>query len=193
MYDAVRLASGQVKDAAAWQAEVQRGVERLRAALPETDGDWRQDVGVMQRHHAALAAAAAPAQAALARIADEAEASLAQVEAREAALTAQVSGPVQRARLADARLARLHGDLADRRAALANTEDEAAQLEQEAEEARGELEARGSGLTDATPVLRCRAAIERLQGDLKRLDVRTGVLQAQLHQAERRRARGLAA
>ncbi len=34
---------------------------------------------------------------------------------------------------------------------------------QEAEEARAELEARGSGLTDATPVLRCRTAIERLQ------------------------------
>lgn len=34
---------------------------------------------------------------------------------------------------------------------------------QEAEEARAELEARGSGLTDATPVLRCRAAIKRLQ------------------------------
>ena len=156
---------------------------------------------------------------------------------------------------------------------------------QEAEEARAELEARGSGLTDATPVLRCRAAIKRLQvgawlwhmgvqtgfcmalhrqdgharahcvrvftrttvqkslflralgsaafadkkmraarltacwtcsrvhrteaavanrlnahskllqlqGDLKRLDVRTGVLQAQLHQAELRRGRGLAA
>ena len=33
----------------------------------------------------------------------------------------------------------------------------------------------------------------QLQGDLKRLDVRTGVLQAQLHQAELRRGRGLAA
>ena len=34
---------------------------------------------------------------------------------------------------------------------------------QEAEDARAELEARGAGLTDVTPVLRCRAAIERLQ------------------------------
>ncbi len=38
-----------------------------------------------------------------------------------------------------------------------------AEFTQEADDARAELEARGAGLTDVTPVLRCRAAIERLQ------------------------------
>ncbi len=58
-------------DAGAWQAEVERGVGRLRAALPEAAGEWRADLDAMQRRRAALEAAAAPTQAALARIAKE--------------------------------------------------------------------------------------------------------------------------
>ena len=56
---------------ATWHAEVQRGVARLRGALPEPPADWRADVGGLRRRQAALAAAAAPARAALARIANE--------------------------------------------------------------------------------------------------------------------------
>lgn len=164
-------------DPTAWKLEVERVAPRLHPAAAAADArDWRQHLDAAHAYAAALGGGWPAARAVLLRVASDAGGAAERLAAREAALNAQFAAAL--------------GEHAAARRALGEAQDEAAgcadgvgardaelhRLGAALEEAKAALEERGSSLSDASPLVRIKAAIAALRGELGGMEVRIGVV-----------------
>jgi hypothetical protein len=163
-------------DATAWKLEAERAAPRLAFAPPPGARDWRQHLDAAGARAAALAEGWPGARAALGRLAASVGSELERVALREAALGAAAAPRL--------------GALAAARAALAVARDEAAAAADAAgardaelhrlgaalEAAKIALEERSSSLSDASPLVRAKAAAAALRAELGAMEVCIGVV-----------------
>lgn len=178
-------------DPVAWKLEAERVAPRLRLALPADARDWRQHLDSAAGAMRALRDGWGDAAGALGRLGGEVGSALERLAAREAALNGTLAGELAAYAAARAALTGAQEEVAARSDALSAREAELHRLAAALEDTKAALDTRGSSLADASPLVRIKAALATLRGELGQMEVRIGVVShtlAQLSLADKQAA-----
>jgi estrogen-related receptor beta like 1 len=173
-------------DATEWQAEAVRVGPKLRSrtAHMARSREWLAHLEEANASRAALSKELPEARAALERVGADAAAALERVSAKEKFLNTTFGGHTDSFRSAQAQLrtARERSGQVGQR--VADLSARAAALADAIEESRSQMESGGTSVEDTSPLVRIKAALQRLRAEMRTMDLRAGVLGHTLLQAK---------
>ncbi|XP_037516313.1 intraflagellar transport protein 57 homolog [Rhipicephalus sanguineus] len=171
-------------DSAEWKLEVERVLPQLRVTIQPDAKDWRGHLELIHQQRRELDEGLHVTRAQLERLSAGLGSVLDKLASREKYLNAQLEAPLAQYRSVQEALARtrehyrtVSGGITDRSRTLAQITEELEQIKQEMEE-------RGSSMTDGTPLVNIRKALSRLKQETTQMDVRIGVAVHTLLQAK---------
>ncbi|XP_050035319.1 intraflagellar transport protein 57 homolog isoform X1 [Dermacentor andersoni] len=171
-------------DSAEWKLEVERVLPQLRVTVQPDAKDWRGHLELIHQQRRELDEGLHLTRAQLERLSAGLGSVLDKLASREKYLNAQLEAPLAQYRSVQEALARtrehyrtVSGGITDRSRTLAQITEELEQIKQEMEE-------RGSSMTDGTPLVNIRKALTRLKTEITQMDVRIGVAVHTLLQAK---------
>ena len=182
-------------DATAWKLELERVAPQLKVASAAAETkDWRAHLEQAKKHRRRVAEAFPEARARLERVAEDAAGALAKIDQRERFVNDQL-GPLsaeykrERERMRETQ--ERHDASAETVAELTN---ELARVGERLEEVRTTMAEGAENVADATPLTKLKASVEGLQGEMKVMEVRIGIVSNTLLRMdlERRDARSAA-
>ncbi|KAH6930422.1 hypothetical protein HPB50_013462 [Hyalomma asiaticum] len=147
-------------------------------------GDWRGHLELIHQQRRELDEGLHVTRAQLEKLSAGLSSALDKLASREKYLNAQLEAPLAQYRSVQEALSRtrehyrtVSGGITDRSRTLAQITEELEQIKQEMEE-------RGSSMTDGTPLVNIRKALTRLKTEITQMDVRIGVAVHTLLQAK---------
>ncbi|XP_037278729.2 intraflagellar transport 57 isoform X1 [Rhipicephalus microplus] len=171
-------------DSAEWKLEVERVLPQLRVTIQPDAKDWRGHLELIHQQRRELDEGLLMTRAQLERLSAGLGSVLDKLATREKYLNAQLEAPLAQYQSVQEALGRtrehyrtVSGGITDRSRALAQITEELEQIKQEMEE-------RGSSMTDGTPLVNIRKALSRLKQEITQMDVRIGVAVHTLLQAK---------
>ena len=182
-------------DATAWKLELERVAPQLKVASAAAETkDWRAHLEQAKKHRRRVAEAFPEARARLERVAEDAAGALAKIDQRERFVNDQL-GPLaaeykrERERMRETQ--ERHDASAETVAELTN---ELARVGERLEEVRTTMAEGAVNVADTTPLTKLKASVEGLQGEMKVMEVRIGIVSNTLLRMdlERRDARSAA-
>jgi estrogen-related receptor beta like 1 len=182
-------------DATAWKLELERVAPQLKVASAAAETkDWRAHLEQAKKHRRRVAEAFPEARARLERVAEDAAGALAKIDQRERFVNDQL-GPLaaeykrERERMRETQ--ERHDASAETVAELTN---ELARVGERLEEVRTTMAEGAENVADTTPLTKLKASVEGLQGEMKVMEVRIGIVSNTLLRMdlERRDARSAA-
>ena len=182
-------------DATAWKLELERVAPQLKVASAAAETkDWRAHLEQAKKHRRRVAEAFPEARARLERVAEDAASALAKIDQRERFVNDQL-GPLaaeykrERERMRETQ--ERHDASAETVAELTN---ELARVGERLEEVRTTMAEGAENVADTTPLTKLKASVEGLQGEMKVMEVRIGIVSNTLLRMdlERRDARSAA-
>ena len=182
-------------DATAWKLELERVAPQLKVASAAAETkDWRAHLEQAKKHRRRVAEAFPEARARLERVAEDAAGRLAKIDQRERFVNDQL-GPLaaeykrERERMRETQ--ERHDASAETVAELTN---ELARVGERLEEVRTTMAEGAENVADTTPLTKLKASVEGLQGEMKVMEVRIGIVSNTLLRMdlERRDARSAA-
>ena len=182
-------------DATAWKLELERVAPQLKVASAAAETkDWRAHLEQAKKHRRRVAEAFPEARARLERVAEDAAGALAKIDQRERFVNDQL-GPLaaeykrERERMRETQ--ERHDTSAETVAELTN---ELARVGERLEEVRTTMAEGAENVADTTPLTKLKASVEGLQGEMKVMEVRIGIVSNTLLRMdlERRDARSAA-
>ena len=182
-------------DATAWKLELERVAPQLKVASAAAETkDWRAHLEQAKKHRRRVAEAFPEARARLERVAEDAAGALAKIDQRERFANDQL-GPLaaeykrERERMRETQ--ERHDASAETVAELTN---ELARVGERLEEVRTTMAEGAENVADTTPLTKLKASVEGLQGEMKVMEVRIGIVSNTLLRMdlERRDARSAA-
>ena len=182
-------------DATAWKLELERVAPQLKVASAAAETkDWRAHLEQARKHRRRVAEAFPDARARLERVAEDVTGALAKIDQRERFVNDQL-GPLaaeykrERERMRETQ--ERHDASAETVAELTN---ELARVGERLEEVRTTMAEGAENVADTTPLTKLKASVEGLQGEMKVMEVRIGIVSNTLLRMdlERRDARSAA-
>lgn len=171
-------------DSAEWKLEVERVLPQLRVTIQPDAKDWRGHLELIHQQRRELDEGLHMTRAQLEKLSAGLGSALDKLASREKYLNAQLEAPLAQYRSVQEALSRtrehyrtVSGGITDRSRTLAQITEELEQIKQEMEE-------RGSSMTDGTPLVNIRKALTRLKTEITQMDVRIGVAVHTLLQAK---------
>lgn len=141
-----------------------------------TLGEWRGHLESTQTAGRTVSRLATPVFSALRTLNGELVEALGTLSAREAALNTAYSAQVKAAGEGAAKAAALTASVAGVQGRVTGLSGELAALEEAMEEVKVALDERNNTMANSDPLIRIKAALSALRGDIKDLDVQLGVL-----------------
>lgn len=171
-------------DTAEWKLEVERVLPQLKVTIRSDAKDWRSHIEQMHQHRKEIEESLSTTRMQLDKLYGEISRTLEKIGSREKYLNSQLEQLLLEYRAAQDQLAHVKeqyktvsGGVTERSRILAQISDELEQVKQEMEE-------RGSSMTDGTPLVNIRKALTRLKTEISQMDVRIGVASHTLLQAK---------
>ncbi|CAH8602688.1 unnamed protein product [Dicrocoelium dendriticum] len=164
-------------DPSDWQLEVERVLPQLRIALRSDSKDWRAHLEEMRRYQTEISTAYTDVKQHLTRLQSELGRTLDKIQTREKYMNSQVEPLLSQYRAVEDELSetnmkyrQLSGGITERSRALA-------ELTEELERVKCDMDECGSSMTDGSPVVRIKQAIQKLKAEMVAMEIRTGVLE----------------
>nr|VZI35394.1 unnamed protein product [Spirometra erinaceieuropaei] len=166
-----------VIDRGDWQLEVERVLPQLRVAIRTEAKDWRSHLEQMTRHKAEIEACFNESKGYLLRLHEDLSRSLDKIGSREKYINSQVDQLLTEYRCAQDRLCEVKEKYRQASGGITERSKVLGDLTDELERVKQEMDQRGSSMTDGSPVVRIKQAIQRLKAEITAMDIRTGVLE----------------
>lgn len=168
-------------DPAQWRAEVERvGPQLKRAAAAAAGGrEWRAHFEGVSTQQAQLGQLLPLAGDALTRVAAESENALHRIQGKEKYINTTFSHLCEEFRGVQETIDQFTGRQQDAGGALAELTARAAAIADEIEEVNEKLAEKGASVSDTSPLVKIKTALQALRLEMKSLDVRIGVLSQQ--------------
>ncbi|XP_043199829.1 intraflagellar transport protein 57 homolog [Amphibalanus amphitrite] len=165
-----------------WRLEMERVLPQLRVQVRTDTRDWRNHLDQMHNYRSAIDESLSQTQSQLDRLHSDVSGTLDKIVNREKYLNSQLEHSLADYRgLVDDRdstqeqYRSVSGGVVERSRQLA-------QLTDELESVKQELEERGTSMTDGTPLVNIRKALNRIKQEVQGMDVRIGVVEHTLLQ-----------
>eukprot|EP00775_Hariotina_reticulata_P008504 gene8504-8686_t len=163
-------------DAMQWKLEVERVAPKLRIAAAADMQDWRRHLESAHGYVDALTTSWPDARAGLDKLATELSASLEKLNSREQQLHSQFAGLMMQYQDTRQQLITAQEDFNRRIELTSAGNNELHRLAAALEDAKQALDSKGSTLSDASPLIKLKAAIASLKTELRQMELRIGVV-----------------
>ncbi|CAH1796466.1 unnamed protein product [Owenia fusiformis] len=170
-------------NAADWKLEVERVQPQLKVTIRTDNKDWRVHIDQMHQHKGGIETSLKETKVYLDKLHDEISKTLEKIGSREKYINNQLEHHLHEFRamqdqLAEAkeRYRQASGGVTERTRTLAELTDELDQVKMQMEE-------RGTSMTDGTPLVKIKQALQNLKKEITQMEIRMGVVEHVLLQA----------
>ncbi|XP_064470641.1 intraflagellar transport protein 57 homolog [Ornithodoros turicata] len=171
-------------DSAEWKLEVERVLPQLKVTIHPDNKDWRSHLDQVQQYRKDMDEGMTAAKAQLERLSTDITNTLDKAASREKYLNSQLDPLLVEYRAAQEFLVQAREQYRSVSGGVTERSRILAQISEELEQVKQEMEERGSSMTDGTPLVHIRKALARLKTELSQMDVRIGVALHTLLQAK---------
>lgn len=171
-------------DAADWRLEVERVTPQLKVTIRTDNKDWRVHLEQMHQHRDGIETSLTETKVHLDKLHDEISHTLEKIASREKYLNNQLEHLLQDFRLAQDQLAETKEKYRQASGGVTERSRMLAEVTEELEKVKQEMEERGSSMTDGAPLVKIKQAIQQLKKDITQMDIRSGVVEHVLLQAK---------
>ncbi|KAK8739697.1 hypothetical protein OTU49_003151 [Cherax quadricarinatus] len=167
-----------------WRLELERVLPQLKVTIRSDNRDWRSHIEQMHEHKAKINDTFNFTQKQLDALHSEISRSLEKIGSREKYLNSQLEPLLLEYRNLQNVAAESREQYRLVSTKLVEKSHELAQISDELDRVKHEMEERGSSMTDGTPLVNIRKALTRVRQEITAMDVRIGVVEQKLLQAK---------
>ncbi|VDP85982.1 unnamed protein product [Echinostoma caproni] len=164
-------------DPADWQLEVERVLPQLRITIRNDAKDWRAHLEDMRRYQLDIDRAYTDAKTQLTRLHGELGRALDKINSREKYMNSQLESLLSQYKMVQDTLSEVTQRFRQASGGITERSRVLAEIGEELERVKDEMDERGSSMTDGSPVVRIKQAIQKLKSEITAMDIRTGVLE----------------
>ena len=176
-------------DAREWRVELERVAAKLKAVSKEADAkDWRSNLDACRKAHAAVCAKFPDVRVALDRVGRECKEVVDKIETRESYVNARMeprSDEYKSTVVALESAQKAYDEGNERVSSLTN---ELARIGERLERAKGEMASKGDEVSDATPLTKLRDVVDKMNEEMRTMEVKIAIARNALGHASMRRA-----
>ncbi|XP_067308623.1 intraflagellar transport protein 57 homolog isoform X3 [Pseudorasbora parva] len=173
-------------DAAEWNLEVERVLPQLKVTIRTDNKDWRIHLDQMHQHQDGINTSLHDAKGCLFKLREDISKTLEKVSSREKYLNTQLEHLISEYRQAQAQLNKVKELYQEASGGVTERTRILAELSEELEKVKQEMEEKGSSMSDGAPVVKIRQSLTKLKQEIEQMDVRMGVVEHTLLQAKLR-------
>nr|XP_002121351.1 intraflagellar transport protein 57 homolog [Ciona intestinalis] len=166
-----------------WKLEVERVTPSLKVTVRTDNKDWRIHIDQMHQHKSGIEVSLHDAKKQLDKLHDEIQRTLEKILSREKYINNQLEHHVQEYRSAQDKLAHAKEKYKQGSGGVTEHSRTLADLTDELEKVKFEMEDRGSSMTDGAPLVKIKQTLNRLKTESVQMDIRIGVIEHVLMQA----------
>lgn len=171
-------------DAADWRLEVERVMPQLKVTIRTDNKDWRVHLEQMHQHHDGIETSLTDSRAHLDKLQDEISRTLEKIASREKYINSQLEHLLMNFRSVQDALAETKEKYRQASGGVTERSRALAEITEELEKVKQEMDERGSSMTDGAPLVRIKQSIQQLKKEAKQMDIRAGVVEHILLQAK---------
>lgn len=171
-------------DAADWKLEVERVLPQLKVTIRTDNKDWRVHVEQMHQHKDGIETSLTETKTYLDKLHDEITRTLEKISSREKYINNQLEHLLGDFRGAQDSLAETKERYRQASGGVTERSRILAEVTEELEKVKMEMEDRGSSMTDGAPLVKIKQAISQLKKENTQMDIRMGVVEHILLQAK---------
>ncbi|TRY72250.1 hypothetical protein TCAL_03146 [Tigriopus californicus] len=169
-----------------WSLEVERVAPQLKVTVRSDNRDWRTHLEQMHTYRRGIDDALTTTRVHLDKLHNDIGRTLEKITSREKYLNSQLEGSLQQFRQLSDTLAATKEQYKQVSGGVTERSRTLAQIADDLEVIKAEMEERGSAMTDGTPLVNVRRALIRMKQEVANMNVRIGVLEHSLLQAKLR-------
>eukprot|EP00879_Flechtneria_rotunda_P033015 GHRR01036530.1.p1 GENE.GHRR01036530.1~~GHRR01036530.1.p1 ORF type:complete len:417 (+),score=164.74 GHRR01036530.1:845-2095(+) len=159
-----------------WKLEVERVAPKLRLVLAADMRDWRQHLEAAHSRSDMLTASWPDTKAQLNKLAGEVTASLEKVDGRDRQLNSQFEALLVQYQSARQQMTAAQEEYDRRTELISECNSDLHRVAAALEDVKQQLDSKGSNLSDASPLVRLKAAMNNLRSELRHMEVCIGVV-----------------
>ncbi|XP_005103543.1 intraflagellar transport protein 57 homolog [Aplysia californica] len=171
-------------DAADWRLEVERVMPQLKVTIRTDNKDWRVHLEQMHQHHEGIETSLTDSRSHLDKLQDEISRTLEKIASREKYINSQLEHLLMNFRSVQDALAETKEKYRQASGGVTERSRTLAEITEELEKVKQEMDERGSSMTDGAPLVRIKQSIHQLKNESKQMDIRAGVVEHILLQAK---------
>ncbi|XP_071480984.1 intraflagellar transport protein 57 homolog [Diadema antillarum] len=171
-------------DASEWKLEVERVTPSLKVHIRTDNKDWRTHVDQMHTHKDGIETALSETKGHLDKLHKEITRTLEKIGSREKYINNQLEHLLQEFRSTQDGLAEVKEQYRQASGGVTDRTRQLAEISEELERIKQEMEERGSSMTDGSPLVKIKQSLQRLKNEVIQMDVRIGVVEQSLLQAK---------
>eukprot|EP00057_Strongylocentrotus_purpuratus_P013718 XP_011668192.1 PREDICTED: intraflagellar transport protein 57 homolog isoform X2 [Strongylocentrotus purpuratus] len=171
-------------DANEWRLEVERVTPSLKVHIRTDNKDWRTHVDQMHLHKDGIETALSETKGYLDKLHKEITRTLEKIGSREKYINNQLEHLLQDFRGTQDGLAEVKEQYRQASGGVTERTRQLAEVTEELERIKQEMEERGSSMTDGSPLVKIKQALQRLKNEVIQMDVRVGVVEQNRLQAK---------
>ncbi|XP_053408903.1 intraflagellar transport protein 57 homolog isoform X1 [Mercenaria mercenaria] len=171
-------------DAADWKLEVERVLPQLKVTIRTDNKDWRVHVEQMHQHKDGIETSLTETKTYLDKLHDEITRTLEKINSREKYINNQLEHHLVEFRGAQDSLAETKERYRQASGGVTERSRLLAEVTEELEKVKMEMEDRGSSMTDGAPLVKIKQSITQLKKENTQMDIRQGVVEHILLQAK---------
>ena len=169
-------------DAAEWKLELERVAPQLRVAAAADAKDWRSHLESAHKHQRQIARSFPGVKASLERVAADVASALDKIETRERFVNDQMEPLTAEYRRERERLDDAQARYDASSETVSDLTNELARVSERLEEVKATMANRGDDIADSTPLNTLKGSIEKLNGEVKLMEARIGIVRGTLLQ-----------
>jgi estrogen-related receptor beta like 1 len=161
---------------AAWQIELERVTPQLKMQILSDPKEWRNRLVNTKSHQQTVASLAPETYGMLDRLSEDMERTLQAVKKSEQKLNQQCKDQVDEFSTKTDTLQEVQDEYNSKSQGLNELTNTLSQVTDELASIKGKMDERGGAMTDTSPLIKIKSALQRLKEERKAMDIRIGVV-----------------
>ncbi|KAK1173585.1 hypothetical protein AOXY_G3736 [Acipenser oxyrinchus oxyrinchus] len=171
-------------DAAEWNLEVERVLPQLKVTIRTDNKDWRIHLDQMHQHKEGIESSLKETKGYLNRLQEEISKTLEKVASREKYINNQLEHLIHEYRTAQSQLSEAKERYQHGSGGVTQRTRMLAEITEELEKVKQEMEEKGSSMTDGAPVVKIKQSLTKLKQEIIQMDIPDRVVEHTLLQAK---------
>ncbi len=185
----VEMMEGNV-DPVLWKTELERVGPKLKGTMTTAGKEWRSHLEATKKHQGTIAETFPSSAKQLESIAASTGEILERVVQKEGQINNQLEHLTEEYKVIKARLDVLTKEYQGTTENIGKYTNELATISDRVEEIKSQMDDRGASMTDTSPLVKIKQALQNLKAEVKELELRIGVVGHSLMQAKNRQSKG---
>lgn len=173
-------------DPVIWQTELERVGPRLKVRAAHSGKEWRTHIESTKKHGSVIEKILPDTRKQLARINDSIKSSVERLQSKERYMNSHFDSIIREYKEVQERLKSVQQRQASAGEAVGKYQNSLQGIVERLEDVKVQMDERNSGMTDTSPVVRIKKALQTLKRQIKEMELRMGVLSHTLMHAKMR-------